>query len=502
MLPDEIHDRFQFSDDEPALAARRSHGKNPARPSRALTGGFGGMGELLRPLEKPDLANAKRVIAGLEKMIKTGAPQEREAAATMARAVKGLFTAEYRVTRAVQQRTRAEKEARGHENSAKDWMESTTFNTKGHPQHARESLSKARKVRADAAKDLGRARQALRDEMRKTDHLVVAMYEARQIVPTVILSGVVEAMNERSLDRQPFELSVSKTAIANLREFVAQANQWRHQAGLAERAGNYEKAFRLYTRANDREGRRRSALALAKELEEQKLYGSACDYYESADDFASAVRLRKQYPELIKDTFAELNAEDLYARASPCCVRVRTRRKDGKKGLGSGFFFKRGGYILTNNLVVKDALEIEVVAGDGRKWPARVIARADTPDLAVVRVAWEKHDVLKLGNAESVKTGSPVVLIGYPLVDLATATMNAGMISNTKRVFSNNPCFQLDVSANHGNSGGPVIDSRGRVVGVLTFGLGTMHADRFNFAIRVDVVRKFLRTELGAGFGE
>lgn len=502
LLPDELHDRFQFSEDE-LQVAKAGAGSNPAsqRQVRNTLVGFKGLGESLRPLEKPDLTNAKRVISNLERIVSASRSPEKEAAAKMARAIKGLFTAEYRVTQALKYQDRAEREAREHENNAKDWMESTTFNSKGHPQHARESLLKARKVRLNAAKELKDSRQELRDEMRKMDLYIVSLYEAKELVPTVILSGAIEAMNERSLSRDYFELSISKTAIGNLREFLAHANRWQKAAEQAELAKNYEKAFRLYTRANDMVGRQRCSLALAKELEKQKLYGSACDYYETANDFASAVRIRKAYPELINDSFAQLNSEDLYAKASPCCVRIRTRTT-GKRGLGSGFFFKRGGYILTNNHVIKDALEVEVVAGDGRKFSAQVVAQSDTPDLAVLRIGLEQHDILRLGSVESVKIGTPVVLIGYPLVDLATATMNAGMVSNTKRVFSDNPCFQLDVSANHGNSGGPVIDSHGRAIGILTFGLGDMNADRFNFAIRVDVVRKFLRAELGAGFGE
>jgi len=74
--------------------------------------------------------------------------------------------------------------------------------------------------------------------------------------------------------------------------------------------------------------------------------------------------------------------------------------------------------------------------------------------------------------------------------------MNSGQVSNVDRTFLDHPVYQLDLSANHGNSGGPVVDESGKVIGILTFGLGDLQIDRFNFAIRSEVVQAFIDEKL------
>ncbi|NCG25974.1 MAG: trypsin-like serine protease, partial [Verrucomicrobiales bacterium] len=93
-----------------------------------------------------------------------------------------------------------------------------------------------------------------------------------------------------------------------------------------------------------------------------------------------------------------------------------------------------------------------------------------------------------------------VMILGFPLADLPTATANDGMVSNTNRNYDGVNVNQLDATANKGNSGGPVIDYRGRLIGVLTWGFPAIVADRFNFAQKVGVVRDWLDTHMGNDF--
>ena len=194
----------------------------------------------------------------------------------------------------------------------------------------------------------------------------------------------------------------------------------------------------------------------------------------------------------------ELRNEDLYAKVAPCCVRIRTQTK-GSKGLGSGFFFKERGYILTNNHVIENGT-IEVITSEGITYKGRVLAQSKEYDLAVIKINLEDHDVLQLGTLDSVKIGTPVALVGYPIADLDTATMNSGMVSNTDRTLYDIPCFQLDVTVNRGNSGGPVTLKNGQAIGILTFKFRNPDIDRFNFAVRIDVIKEFLYEELNFVF--
>jgi S1-C subfamily serine protease len=196
----------------------------------------------------------------------------------------------------------------------------------------------------------------------------------------------------------------------------------------------------------------------------------------------------------------EFNNEELYAKVEPCCVRIRSKTK-GSNGHGSGFFFKEGGYILTNNHVIDNGI-IEVVTNEGVTYKGKVLAQSKKHDLAVIKINIVNHDVLPLGSSETVKIGSPVALIGYPRLDMDTATMNSGMVSNTDRTVYNIPCYQLDVTVNRGNSGGPVILKNGHVIGILTFKERDPDVDRFNFAVRIDVIRDFLSRELNFSFPE
>jgi len=459
------------------------------------------LGDQLQPLKRPTLASAKIVLKNLKLFESTAQNENKDLAVELAASIKKLFTCEHHIQVALKEQIAAEVTALNHEQSARDWMKPTAFKPDGNPKNAEHSLGKAATARNTAVKKVASTRQKLKTEMRNMDALIVSLYETQKIVPTVILASTMEALNSRSMGTDSFEMTVSSYAIDKLKVFIQNVNIWLQDAKSAESATNYEKAFRLYTKAKDKGGRKRNSLALAKKLEEQKLYGSACDYYEIADDFANATRLRKEHPKLLHDSFAKLNAEDLYAKVDPCCVRVLASSSNSK-GLGTGFFFKRGGYILTNNHVIDGANELEVITSEGKKYLAQVIAKSKTPDLAVLKIDIPNHEVIKLGATESVKIGTSVALVGYPIKNLATATMNAGIVSNTNRIFDDNPCFQLDMTANHGNSGGPVMTKDGRVIGILTFGLGDTNIDRFNFAIRVDVIRQFLLKKLGRDFSE
>jgi S1-C subfamily serine protease len=195
-----------------------------------------------------------------------------------------------------------------------------------------------------------------------------------------------------------------------------------------------------------------------------------------------------------------LNTEELYAKVAPCCVRIRTQTK-GSKGHGSGFFFKEGGYILTSNHVIENGT-IEVVTSEGIPYKCQILAQSKEYDLAVIKINLEDHNILQLGTLDSVKTGAPVALVGYPILDSGTSTMNSGTVSNTSLTPYGIPCFQLDVTVNRGNSGGPVTLKNGRAIGILAFKFRDPDIDRFNFAVRIDVIKEFLNDELGFSFPE
>lgn len=170
-------------------------------------------------------------------------------------------------------------------------------------------------------------------------------------------------------------------------------------------------------------------------------------------------------------------------RVSPAVVNIALQKDvtaqgpNGQRvytvpGGGSGVIIAPDGYILSNSHVVHDAKNLEVTLSDGRTVPARVIGDDPATDLAVIQTTVGGLPAAQLGDSDGLKPGQLVIAIGNPLGFQATVT--AGVISalgrslrsSTGRLIEN--VIQTDAALNPGNSGGPLVDSRGRVVGINT----------------------------------
>jgi len=145
----------------------------------------------------------------------------------------------------------------------------------------------------------------------------------------------------------------------------------------------------------------------------------------------------------------------------------------GPKAEGSGFVIDRTGDIVTNNHVVAQAQSLTVVFSHGRKTPARLVRADPLSDLAVIRVTSSVPAVLRFGNSSELQPGEPVMAIGSALGEFRN-TVTAGVVSALRRTIdepdgvSLHGMVQTDAAINQGNSGGPLLDERGEVVGVNT----------------------------------
>ena len=137
---------------------------------------------------------------------------------------------------------------------------------------------------------------------------------------------------------------------------------------------------------------------------------------------------------------------------------------------GSGFIIDPGGIIVTNKHVIDGALDIKVLFSDGDRVPAKLVAVAAMLDLAVLKVDVDRPlPVLKWGNSEALRVGDAVLAIGNPLG--LGMSVSAGIVSALNRDIQDTPFdnyIQTDAAINHGNSGGPMVDLDGEVVGVDT----------------------------------
>src|SRR6266436_7555761 len=189
---------------------------------------------------------------------------------------------------------------------------------------------------------------------------------------------------------------------------------------------------------------------------------------------------------------------DSYSRAvvavvehvGPAVVSIAagTRRAAGVVGAGSGVIFTPDGYVLTNSHVVQEATDLGVTLTDGSTLGARLVGSDPATDLAVIRADGSGLPIAHFGESTPLRPGQLVVAIGNPFG--FQSTVSAGVVSAvgrslrsaTGRLIDN--VIQTDVALNPGNSGGPLVDSRGLVVGVNT-AIFAM-AQGIGFAIPID----------------
>ncbi len=160
------------------------------------------------------------------------------------------------------------------------------------------------------------------------------------------------------------------------------------------------------------------------------------------------------------------------------------------RSLGSGFIISSGGYILTNEHVIKDAEEIEVHLSDGRTLSASIIGTDPKTDVAVIKVeADEKLPVAVFGDSEKIKVGQWALAIGNPFG--LEGTLTVGVISATQRanlgIEDYEDFIQTDASINPGNSGGPLLNIYGEVVGINTAIVAS--GQGIGFAIPINLAR-------------
>lgn len=176
---------------------------------------------------------------------------------------------------------------------------------------------------------------------------------------------------------------------------------------------------------------------------------------------------------------------------------------------GSGVIVSEDGYILTNYHVVQDADRVAVILADGSSLPAEVKGTDRYADLAVLKVDGEMPAVARFGNSDRLKPGETVIAIGSPLGDFKN-TVTVGVVSatgreiDTGRGYALEDLIQTDAAINQGNSGGPLVNLAGELVGINTLvvrgGVSGVVAEGLGFAIPANTVRAVAEQIIAKGF--
>jgi serine protease Do len=175
------------------------------------------------------------------------------------------------------------------------------------------------------------------------------------------------------------------------------------------------------------------------------------------------------------------------------------------RGVGTGFVIRRNGLVVTNCHVVQGASRITVFTSEDEpvRYEARVIGGDCEHDLAILKVDASGLPTLRLGSSDRLRLGQNVVAIGYALALEGGPSVTAGIVSSLDRTIrvpdpqcsvcpngirTYSDVVQTDAAINHGNSGGPLVDMAGRVVGINS--AGSENAENIGFAISIDSVKE------------
>jgi len=196
-----------------------------------------------------------------------------------------------------------------------------------------------------------------------------------------------------------------------------------------------------------------------------------------------------------------MSPEDIYVMATTQVVGVNSEAKTNVFGQissspvsGSGFIISSDGYIVTNYHVIQYAVlqgsELTVMMHDGKSYPAKVIGHEPDNDLAVIKVDAAGLNAAVLGTNKNMKVGNKVYTVGNPLGEL-TYTMTSGIVSALDREIVGRDgtsinMFQIDAAVNPGNSGGPVYNDRGEVIGIVSAKYSSTGIEGLGFAIPID----------------
>jgi S1-C subfamily serine protease len=202
------------------------------------------------------------------------------------------------------------------------------------------------------------------------------------------------------------------------------------------------------------------------------------------------------------------SVQAVVARSSPAVVKITVGEEGGETDgrLGSGFVIDDDGVLLSNSHVVEDADTVTATFEDGTEAEARVLGRDQSTDLAVLRVEDLPSGVepLTLGSSLPLVVGDPVIAIGNPFGLERTAT--TGIVSALKRIirapnnFEIQNVIQTDAAINQGNSGGPLLDAAGRVIGINTqIATGSGGNDGIGFAVPIDTLRPIVNAIVRTG---
>ena len=423
------------------------------------------LGNVVAEFQKPTVGNAKSVLTELDRLIANGNARTVTLSKKVHRSVKRIFTLEYRIHTAQKEAAGKEARAKQLEKNAKEWLKPNV-----HGQVNRNAadvgLRRAMTLRSEAADLRAEFSKEWAEETAGFEKMLGDLEFSKEWGSLKTLGGVLQALVKRMPWVARPTLKYSEARILFLEDWLKNKEGWETLARHAAEAGDLDLAYDLYRKAGNLSAMAQIGGRLASDLEVQKFPGSALNVWECLGQTTKAEALRARHPVLTAASFRVLPPPSLHRRVAPACVRILTRA-----GPRTGFFYKSGGYLLTSKSGLKDERgklsPLTVLLENGKKLPAQIIATSDQHDLIALRIDLSDHEVLPLSNGGELAAGSKLTLSGFSKPQENTPQFAQGTVMIPLELWKEQPTIRLALDASAGCRGGPFLDSRGRVVGLL-----------------------------------
>ena len=213
-------------------------------------------------------------------------------------------------------------------------------------------------------------------------------------------------------------------------------------------------------------------------------------------------------PTVASDEEGALSLQEIYRRCIGSVVSIVTVTPSGKAS-GTGIIMSEDGYVITNHHVIENAQAVSVLTSDSQEYAASVVGSDETSDLAVLKVEADGLQAAEFGDSSVLQVGDSVAAIGDPLGTALRGTMTDGIVSAINRDLTVNDrtmsLIQTNAALNNGNSGGPLINCYGQVIGINTMKMSNFYSssttvEGIGFAIPIDTAKPIIDELIEKGY--
>lgn len=423
------------------------------------------LGEAVKPLHEPTIENARLVLEKLDSLVAGGDPRTVTLGKKMHRSVKRIFTKEHKMNEGQKAAAEREVKAKQYDKNGRQWLK-PNIHGRVNKLAASAAFRDARELRRESQWAQEAHSKEWAEEVADFERMLGDLKFSKEDEALLTLAGLLATIVKRTdwVDRP--SLKYDESRIQFIRNLVANKDRWLTLATHAADAGELELSYDFYRRAGSDLGRFRVGAKLAGQLAAEGYPGSSINLWKRLGEVDRAGELQKEEPELVAEDFKPLEGLALSRNVAPACVRISTAN-----GHETGFFYQEGGYVISCKWLLLnkegEVLPVTVTLEDGQKFVAKVLGVSKGHDIAALKIGHEGHELLPLGDRKDLKPGLALKLFGFSGKERNIAEAVPCTVLAPMDAWNNQPTSRLALDASQGCRGGPVVDQRGRVLGIF-----------------------------------